>query len=307
MLAFERVWIVGAGAIGSALAAELSGAGGARVVLVGQSPHWEAVRARGLAVTVGDAPSRTLRIDTVRPTELPALGARDLILLTGKLQRLDATLTTLRPCIAPQTGVIALQNGLRVAELVAGRLGRAADRGLVIFGAHSPAPGEVRLFPGGIRFARSPVTEAACGLFAVTTLRCTLIDDLAAAEWRKLAINCLANPLAGLLGQRNARLGQAVLDPAKDAILAEVRAVAAAEGIALDFTVGDFNRYMAGPTGGNIASLRSDLLRGEPTEIDFLNGAVVRLGARQGVPTPVNALIVSLIKALETGSRPLQR
>ncbi len=302
MSAYLRVWIVGAGAVGSAIAAELTRTSRAQVVLVGSSVHWAAVRARGLRVAVGEDAPQTLRIDARSLDSLPALGERDLVLLTGKLPRLDPVLAVLRRKLLPGAGVIALQNGLRVAERVGEQLGRAVDRGLVIFGANSPAPGAVILYPGGIRCARSPVTTAAGELFAGTAIACTLIDDVPAAEWRKLAINCLANPLAGLLGASNARIGQADLDPAKEAILQEVRAVAAAEGVHLDFSVADFNRYMAGPTGGNTASLRTDIVRAVPTEIDAINGEIVDLGLRHGIATPVNAFVVALIKGL-SGSR----
>jgi len=298
MNAYLRVWIVGAGAVGSAIAAELTRAGRAQVVLVGSSSHWATVRARGLRVAVGGDAPQTLRIDARSLDGLPMLGEQDLVLLTGKLPRLDPVLAVLRHRLQPSAGVIALQNGLRVAELISDQLGRPVDRGLVIFGANSPVLGSVILYPGGIRLGRSPVTEAVCELFVGTVIDCTLIDDVPAAEWRKLAINCLANPLAGLLGASNARIGQADLDPAKEAILQEVRAVAATEGVQLDFTVADFNRYMAGPTGSNTASLRTDIVRGVPTEIDAINGAVVALGQRHGIPTPVNAFVVALIKGL---------
>jgi 2-dehydropantoate 2-reductase len=298
MIVYSHVWIVGAGAVGSALAAELTGAGRAQVVLVGSSVHWATVRARGLRVAVGEAPPVTLRIDARSLESVPALGAQDLVLLAGKLPRLEQTLPVLRGRIGAEAGVIALQNGLRVAEHAGDLLGRPVDRGLVIFGANSPAPGAVILYPGGIRFGRSPVTEAACDLFAGTAIHGTLIDDIPAAEWRKLAINCLANPLAGLLAASNARLGRTDLDPAKEAILREVHAVAAAEGVLLDFSVADFNRYMAGPTGGNTASLRTDIVRGLPTEIGAINGAVVELGQRHGIPTPVNTFVVALIEGL---------
>lgn len=298
---FQRVWIVGAGAVGSALAAELTRAGRARIVLVGASAHWAAVRSHGLRVSVDRGEPETFAIQAQPLEGLPALDACDLVLLTGKLPRLEPVLTALRDKTGPDTGVIALQNGLGIAEHVGARLGRPVDRGLLIFGAQSPAPGTVFLFQGGILLGHSPVTEAACRLFTGAAIRCKLIDDIPAAEWRKLAINCLANPLAGLLGVTNARLGQSDLDPGKEAILQEVRTVAAAEGVQLDLRVSDFNAYMAGPTGGNTASLRTDILRGEPTEIDALNGTIVALGQRHGIPTPANALIVSLIKALEAG------
>jgi 2-dehydropantoate 2-reductase len=193
---------------------------------------------------------------------------------------------------------------LDVADWVGKHLGRSVDRGLVLFGANTPQPGRVRYYPGWIRLKRSPVAEAFANLLTGTDLRCELVDDFRRAEWAKLAINCLANPLAGLLGATNAEIAGPALDPAKAAILNEVHAVASAEGVELRLTVEKYNRYCGGATAGNIPSLWSDLARGEATEIDFINGAVVRLGRQHGVPTPVNDLVVGLIKALEKRPRP---
>ncbi len=303
MKRMERVWIIGAGAIGSAMAALQVLAGRAEAMLVGSSTHWQAVRDQGLRLSLsGDTP-QTVRIPTCAPSDMPALGRADLVLLTGKLGDLEQTLSRIADRVPTETGVIALQNGLGVATYVGNLLGRPVDRGLVIFGANAPQPGSLHLYPGRIRWVRSAVTEAAHALFDEITIgesRFTseLIDAAAGAEWRKLAVNCLANPLAALLGEPNARLGAPDLDPAKEAILSEVRAVAQAEGVEMDLTVADFNRYMAGPTGGNTASMRTDILRGRPTEIDFINGAVVAKGREHGIPTPVNTLVVGLIKAL---------
>ncbi len=299
MGAYERVWVVGAGAVGSAMAALLELSGRAEVTLVGSSIHWAAVRAGGLIFEIEGAEPITLSLATASTDSLPELGDRDLVLLTGKLTRIEATVDALRDRVSQKVGVIALQNGLGVADLAGRLMRRPVDRGLVYFGAHSPVPGRVRYYAGEIRLRRSAQTEALCAMFSGTSLSCDLIEDLRLAEWSKLAINCLANPLAGLLGVSNARISAPSLNPAKEAILDEIRAVASAEGVSLTLSVDEFNRYSGGSTGGNMASLWIDLARGQPTEIEFLNGAVVEVGRKRGIPTPVNELVVNLIKFLE--------
>lgn len=297
MSAFERIWVIGAGAVGSVLAALLNRAG-APVTLVGGSVHWQAVRREGLLFEAGLPAGAVVHVATAAPAEVPALGGRDLVVLAGKLTRLAETAAWLRERLAPAAGLLALQNGLGIAEIVGRALGRPADRpaerALVYYGAHVPTPGRVRYFPGRVLLGAGPGAAALAG-WLEGQMTVEVGGDVRQAEWEKLALNCLANPLAALLRVHNARLRDPALDPLKEGILAEVRAVMAAEGLALALTVPAFNAYMAGPTGSNTPSMAMDVRRGEPTEIEWINGAVVRLGRERGVPTPVNAALVTLV------------
>jgi 2-dehydropantoate 2-reductase len=151
----------------------------------------------------------------------------------------------------------------------------------------------VTCYEGALRFRYSERTEDLCQLFAGLNLRCRVKNDFDTFVWIKLAINCLANPLAGILGANNRALGGDVLNPAKKAILQEVLAVAQSQGVLLDLTVDKINGYLSGE---NVPSLRTDLVRGRPTEIEYLNGAVARLGREKGIPCPANELISSLVR-----------
>lgn len=294
---FERCWIIGAGAVGSVLAAVLCLAGKRETYLVGQSPHARAVREKGLIFQVNAGESHHVKIITVSPLEVPLLKAHDLVLLTQKLPGLEATAAWLRTQCLRETGIIALQNGIGFEELLIKNLGRPVDRGLVFFGANTSIPGRVHYFPGRIRLRPSEVTEAFASIMEGSLLPCELSADFNKSKWQKLAVNCVANPLAGILGANNRQIIGPVLDMAKEAILDEVREVALAEGVSIRTTAKDINRYL---DSDNTPSLRPDLERKFLTEIDFLNGAVVRLGEKNGISTPVNALLVSLVKFLES-------
>jgi 2-dehydropantoate 2-reductase len=303
MPGFERGWVVGAGAVGSVLAALLERSGRIRVGLVGSSAHWSAVRDGGLFIETGLPSPTRVALATHAPEAVPVLDARDLVLLTGKLTRLESLAGRMRDRFARAGGVIALQNGIAIDEWAQSLLGRPVDRGLVHFGAHIPAAGRVRYFPGGLRLRPAPAAAALAALLSESGLWCELTDDFRAAEWRKLALNCLANPLAALLGVANAQVGRPELDGIKRALLDEARAVAAGEGVRLDFTVEDFNRTITGATGGNVPSMAMDIARGAPTEIDYINGAVVQRGQAHGIPTPMNAAIVELVAFLSRARR----
>lgn len=293
----ERVFIVGAGAVGSALAGLLFRAGMERVVLVGRSVHWQTVRDKGLVFhTVGGEEVR-LSIETATPEEMPETIPTDLVLLTGKLPDLESVASWLAPKAGPETPLIALQNGLEIRALAAAVFGREMERGLLFFGANSPEPGRVVYNRGLIRLESSAATLALAGLLEKADIKPIVVEDFRPVEWFKLAINCVANPLAGILGAHNEAIRQPVLDPAKSAILAEVVRVARAAGVELDLDADFYNQKIK---GSNTPSLRTDLVRGRPTEIDHINGAVVAKGRELGVPTPVNELVVSLVKHLET-------
>ena len=159
------------------------------------------------------------------------------------------------------------------------------ERGLFFMGARSPEPGRVRMFPRVIALAPSGPGRALAGWLEGSGIKCDLPDDFQARAWFKLAVNCVANPLAGILDSGNRHLIKPSLDPVKDAILNEVRAVARAEGVVLDLDAVKWNG-MVEPN--NTPSLHIDLQRGVPTEIDYLNGAVVRFAQKHGLTTPVN-------------------
>ena len=296
MKQIKRVWVVGAGAVGSALAALLYKGQKAEAFLVGASPHWEQVRAKGLRFEAVGQPEEVLPLATRAWDELPALGEEDLVLLAGKATDLPVVAQKLSPKLGPEATVVALQNGLGMRDLVGRLLGRPAEAGVVYFGARSAEAGRSTYFNVGRLELSSPEIAATLAeLFPYEYLRCWEVADYRKSEWGKLAINCLANPLAGLLQANNNGLISPVLDPAKQLLLDEVKAVARAEGVEVELTVEAFNKALR---GDNIPSMRTDIDRGRASEIDFINGAIVELAAKHGLAAPANQLVTSLIKYL---------
>lgn len=294
--ALRKVWIIGAGAIGSVIAAILKMEDRIESCLVGQSPQAQAVEKKGLTFQSGEETVAGIPVEVKHPRQVPALMEQDLVLLTQKTHVLERTAPWLKERCSFRTGIIALQNGIGPEQIIEEKLGRSVDRGLAFFGANSPEPGKVCYFPGRIQLRRSGVTEAFSTVMNGSRLPCEISEDFKKTEWRKLAINCIANPMAGILRINNRRIIDPVLDPAKHEILNEVRQVARAEGVELKMTPADINRIL---NQDNVPSLRTDLERNLRTEIDFLNGTVIRLGKKNGIETPVNTLLVSLVKFLE--------
>jgi 2-dehydropantoate 2-reductase len=295
----QRVVILGGGAVGSVLAAALAAVPGREPLLVGRREHVQAIRARGLRVLgLSDGPL------FLRACEEIDFALDDaLLVVTVKAVDLEAALLCLAPYSRPTTGVLLLQNGYGIKELALRALrGQAVPQrnvftGIVAMGATFVAPGEVTSFGGNIRvepaFAASPFFERLLGL----AVRVEASRDMRKDLWTKLLVNAVINPLSLLLQARNRTVAQERFDGLKEPILAEGRAVAAAEGVTLSVDAAFVNRFIS---SDNLTSMLQDFRRGRPTEIDFINGAIVRLAGKHGIAAPVNGFVTALVKALES-------
>ncbi len=294
-----RVVILGGGAIGSVLAAALAQKPGQQTILIGRRDHVRVISENGLKVDGMFA-------------EPVALAAREqvdfplddtLLVVTVKAGGLEAALATAAPFQRPTTAVLLLQNGLGIKELALAALdgtpvnGANIFIGIVAMGVTFIGPGEVRCFGGGIRVESAFAATPSFDLLLGTPVRLEKSRDIARDLWTKLLVNAVINPLSVLLQGHNRLVAEGRFDALKGPILAEGRAVAAAEGIDLAVDAAFVNRFV---TSDNITSMLQDFRRGRPTEIGFINGGIVAAGKKHGIPTPVNGFVVALIQALES-------
>jgi 2-dehydropantoate 2-reductase len=209
-----------------------------------------------------------------------------------------------------QTLVVTLQNGLGNRETLAAELGEGrVGQGVTMLGATLLGPGRVRhAGQGPTIFGAAPDrggAAALAGLFAACGLPAELTDDLEALVWGKLMVNAGINALSALLRVPNGAL--AAIPQARalaERAAGEAAAVAAARGVRLPYADPAAHALgVAQATGANRSSMLQDVLRGSPTEVDAINGAVAREGRRLGVPTPVNALLTELVAALDATAR----
>jgi 2-dehydropantoate 2-reductase len=138
-------------------------------------------------------------------------------------------------------------------------------------------------------------------LFRACGLPADLSDDLESLVWGKLVVNAGINALTALLRVPNGALAESAEATALLAgAVAEAAAVARARGTPLPYADPLAHTLeVARATGANRSSMLQDVLRGSPTEIDAINGAVAREGLRLGVPTPVNSMLAALVGALD--------
>jgi 2-dehydropantoate 2-reductase len=291
----DPIIVLGAGAIGSVYAVKLS----ARhpVTVVARPDHVDAIRADGLRL-VG---LETVTARLAAATRIESIAPGTIILLTTKVNASAAALAPIATLVRDDTVIVCVQNGLD-SEGVARRA--VGGRGLVLraitqFGAIFQSPGVINytasgytLLEDGARSVGIAAMLSACGLEG------RVAPDIKTEIWRKLIFNCVINPITAITGTEVGGIADPRLDPLKQLVIDECLAVARTEGIAftIDFLATITEIFSASRT---IASMRQDLMRGRPTEIDHMNGAVAELGRQVGVDCPVNAALTAIIKAMD--------
>jgi 2-dehydropantoate 2-reductase len=300
-----KIAIIGAGAMGGLFGAYLARSG-AEVSVVDIRPELiAAIQANGLTVEEPEG-EMNLRLQAV--VEAEQLEPVDLVIVFVKsAETLQAAKSAGR--ILREGGrILTLQNGMGNAEVIAAVVGSAR----VLAG--TTAHGATLLEPGRIRHAGRGETQLGrldgsaddfcrevAALFSSAGLPTRVDDDVKSLIWGKLVINAGINALTALLKCPNGQLAER--DETRELVALAVReavAVAEAAGIRLPYADAvDKVLSVAFATAANQSSMLQDLLRGRPTEVAVINGAVVREGVRLGVATPVNRILELLIRSLE--------
>jgi 2-dehydropantoate 2-reductase len=301
------VLIAGSGAMACLFGARLSAY--ADVTLLGTWPEGvAALQRQGIRLEAGGLETR----HPVRVTTDPGdcRGARFALVLVKSWQT-GRTAGMLAECLAPDGVALTLQNGLGNLEILRAALDdHRAALGVTTMGATLVGPGVVRVGGSGPTYvARHPRLEACLGLMQQAGLEVEVEEDLASVQWGKLAVNAGINPLTALLRVTNGALvedaqARGVLDEAAR----EAAAVAAALGVRLPYRDAAAQAEdVARRTATNRSSMLQDILRGAPTEIDAINGAVAETGERLQVPTVVNRTLWRLVRAVVAAGEGTQR
>lgn len=297
-----KLAIVGAGAMGGVIGYYLAPA--TEVTLIDPWPaHVAAIDAAGLSCEIdGLTTARPVRAVSDPAAAAPA----DAAIVLVKARQTPWAAEACRVALAPAGVAYTLQNGLGHRETLAAALGDSrAGQGVTALGGTLLGPGRVRhAGMGPTTFAAAPdaaLARALADLFTRCGLPASVSADVEALVWGKLLANVGINALSAILRVPN---GALAATPAARALLAaaveEAAAVARARGVALPYPDPVAHVLaIAEATGANRSSMLQDIMRGAPTEVAAINGAVVREGARLGVPTPVNAQLAALVEALE--------
>lgn len=290
---------MGAGAVGCYYGALLSRAGHP-VTLIGREAHVQAVQQHGLRL-------QTAVLDVQVPmqasTEASAVQGANVVLFCVKSSDSEDAARQIRPLLAPGALVLTLQNGADNDERVRAVLDASTPvAAAVVYVATAMAgPGHVQHHGRGeLVIAPSPRSEAVAAQFAAAGIPTQISDNVRGALWAKLVLNCAYNALSALAQQPYGPLVQVpgVTDVIADTV-AECLAVAQADGVTIPGDIQAAVRGIAATMPGQYSSTAQDLARGKPSEIDHLNGYVVRRGAALGVPTPLNRALQVLVKLAE--------
>jgi len=297
--------VVGAGAMGSVYAGLLAAAGHEVWAVDTWQEHVDAIRERGLRVE-GASGDRVVAVEAT--ADAAEAREAELVILATKAMDVEAAAKAARPLVGPDTLVVSIQNGLGGPDIAASVLGdeRVAIGVAEGFGASIVAPGHVHHHGFGlIRLGErsGPVTprlEAAAQVWREAGFSVRTYDDVQRLVWEKLVCNVAFSGTCTILGRT---IGEVLDHPeawsVASACAAEAFAVGRAAGVAFEFDdpvahVRAFGEKIRGAK----PSMLLDLEAGRRSEVDFVNGAIPRVGAEVGVPAPVNQTVTALVKTL---------
>ena len=326
---FERIGVLGGGAIGGTIGGYLTRAGYDVTFIDPWAAHVDAMNQNGLRVTAADeeftTPVKAVHLGDAGSISLPF----DLVFLAVKSYDTVWATHFILPYLKPTGIIVSSQNAIN-DELIAPIVGYSRDIGCVItLGAGMYEPGHVlrtsmsdrHAFTVGelTGMATPRVKELADMMGSIG--HTTVTTNIWGERWAKLATNCMANSLCALtgLGSAGSRTTPGVVDVSVK-IASEVVNVGTALGVVVEpingITAETYQRAADGQVleeiksrlaegakalGEGRPSMAQDVLKGRQTEIDYLNGYVAARGRDMGVEAPVNDAMVGLVKQVERG------
>jgi 2-dehydropantoate 2-reductase len=302
-----KVGIIGAGALGSAIGGTLAGAGHDVLLVNRDRAHVDAINRGGLMMRV-DGKDRVVSIRAAIPPE--AGGPVDLVIVLVKSFHTAEAVKAAIGLVGPATTVFSLQNGLGHEDVLTDLIGRGrVIAGKTYVGGVMLGPGHViaslagkETIIGELDGRITPRLERIGAAFRAAGMPLVVSSNILGAMWDKLLVNVATGALSGITRLAYGELyAVPELEVTATAAVAEAIAVATASGIALE-TIHPREAWVKAASGlppEFKASMLQSLEKGSATEVDFINGAVVRAGAKAGVPTPINATLVACVKGIE--------
>jgi 2-dehydropantoate 2-reductase len=302
-----KICFVGAGALGCTIGGTLA-KGRSEVSLVDlNQAHVEAINRDGLIMRE-DGVDRPVKVHAA--TDYSEVGVVDLVIVLVKSNYTRTAIESARSIIGPNTVVMSLQNGLGQEDVLAQVVGK--DRllaGKTYVGGVLLAPGHVMAgvagkltYIGELDGSVSPRVTRVAEEFTQAGLNTIVSLNIVGTIWDKLLINVATGAISGITDLPYGGLYKVPeVEAAAVAAVAEAMAVAKAQGVVLSIQEPRDAWVMAGeglPFEFKPSVLQS-LERGLTTEVDFINGSVVRAGKACGIPTPVNETLVACIKGIE--------
>jgi 2-dehydropantoate 2-reductase len=292
-----QIVVVGAGAIGCYFGGLLAHAGH-DVLFIGRQSHVDAINAKGLLLE-----TKALKqfIAAKAATDTSAVENPGLVLVCVKSSDSEEAGRMLQGRLSPETVVLSLQNGVDNAQRLSAILAHDVLSAVVYVGTEMAGPGHVRHHGRGeLLIGASDQSADLTRTLREAGIPTVISADITAALWTKLIINCAYNALSAVAGiAYGPMLATQGTAEVMTSAVRECLAVADACGVALPEDQLAQTMALAGAMPHQKSSTAQDLARGKPTEIDFLNGYIVRKGAELGIPAPTNQALQVMVKLAE--------
>jgi 2-dehydropantoate 2-reductase len=293
-----RIAVMGAGAVGCFYGGMLARAGHA-VTLIGRAEHVRAMQRDGLRL---DAQSFQANLPVRADTEPSAVAGAKLVLFCVKSTDTLAAADALKPHLGADTVLLSLQNGVDNADRLRTAVAQEVIASVVYVATEMAGPGHVRHNGRGeLVIGTSGSSAEIAALFTEAGVPMKVSDNVAGELWSKLIVNCAYNALSAISRMQYGRMVQVEgVTAVMDDVVVECLEVARAAGVTVP---GDLRKSVPALALGmpaQYSSTAQDLMRGKPSEIDHLNGYVVQRGLALGVQTPVNRVLHTVVKMLET-------
>lgn len=293
-----RIAVMGAGAVGCYYGGMLSRAGH-QVMLIGRTQHVEAIRQHGLLM---DTTGFQAHVPARASTEVRDIQDASLILCCIKSSDTDSAAAMMAPFVGPDAIVLSLQNGVDNAKRLHAQLRRTVYSAVVYVAVEMVGPGHLKHHGRGeIVVGPSAMSPEMLEDFVNAGVPVHVSDNVIGELWAKLILNCAYNAISAIT-----KLPYGLLfenEGARDLMRLVVReclAVAQRESIIVPGDCWQGVERIAATMSGQFSSTAQDLMRVRRTEIDHLNGYIVRRGKLLGIETPANEVLYSIVKLLES-------
>ncbi len=293
---FNKIIVLGAGVIGKSYGALLSLKND--VLLIDTPEVVNGITTKGITIITDDVEKKFYLKAQVNLTEIPA---KTLILLITKAHQSESAIRPIVQLLCKETTILILQNGLGNEEIVKKIVNDRAQviRGIVNLGAWEIEPGKIHLTIRETIIDAIEPADKIMQMFNDSKLPTRISTNFKQELWQKVIFNCVVNPLTAILRVRNYQIGSPELKKIRHEVIQECLKISAAESVCLSDNITDkIDQAIQSYT--NYSSMYQDIIKGNKTEIDFLNGKIVELGKKYNIPTPYNEMLYALIRFLET-------
>ena len=303
----KQILMVGAGSVGGFFGAYFAKAN-LSVSFLLRPKTLAAVKQNGLTIRSANG-SFTVHPPAV--SDPRDLAKPDLIILSVKAYDLDEVMTQIEPVMTDRTVILTLQNGVDTEDRIVARFHRdCVVGGIAFIYSKIAAPGVIDHYKRGtvsigeLMGHHSARLLAIADLFKQAGIPCQLVDDLRRSKWEKMCWNCVFNPLTVMIDDKVSKaLDHPEMLQVIHQIVGEVVAVAATAKVPLAPDMAEKVVRWTQEIRDIHTSMYDDWKAGRPTEIDYLNGYVAKLGRGFGIPTPLNDMLTAVIKTITERDR----